>query len=190
MIVDDGRRYLERTSEKYDLIVIDPAPPVEAVGSSLLYSRELLVLVKNHLTPNGVLAHWLPRAGGDRTTDASLLKALHEVFPNLHVYNSLNQLGYHFLASQKPLPEPNARDMLARMPVKAVKDLMEWNRIDPVLLLEKVLSLKVTPNQRLAEASEIPSLTDDRPINEYFLLRQMGFIHSMEKRGQPHGYYE
>ena len=40
VVVDDGRRFLDRTVEQYDVVVIDPPPPVEAAGSSLLYSRE------------------------------------------------------------------------------------------------------------------------------------------------------
>ncbi|MGD0783504.1 MAG: hypothetical protein ABSA30_11660, partial [Candidatus Aminicenantales bacterium] len=40
IVIDDGRRYLRRTADRYDLIAIDPPPPVEASGSSLLYSRE------------------------------------------------------------------------------------------------------------------------------------------------------
>ena len=40
VVIDDGRRYLERVPQKYDAIIIDPPPPVQAAGSSLLYSRE------------------------------------------------------------------------------------------------------------------------------------------------------
>src|SRR5207249_8126039 len=32
VVIDDGRRYLERTTEQYDVITIDPPPPVEAAG--------------------------------------------------------------------------------------------------------------------------------------------------------------
>jgi len=44
IIIDDGRRYLKRTDEKFDVIVIDPPPPIEAAGSSLLYSKEFYEL--------------------------------------------------------------------------------------------------------------------------------------------------
>ncbi|HET9314194.1 MAG TPA: hypothetical protein VFQ51_01345, partial [Vicinamibacteria bacterium] len=40
VVVDDGRRFLERTRESFDVITVDPPPPVEAAGSSLLYTRE------------------------------------------------------------------------------------------------------------------------------------------------------
>src|SRR5262249_55809825 len=35
IVIDDGRRFLNRTQEKYDVVVIDPPPPIEAAGSSL-----------------------------------------------------------------------------------------------------------------------------------------------------------
>src|SRR5205814_8973338 len=62
IIIDDGRRYLKRTREKFDVIVIDPPPPVPAAGSSLLYSTEFYELAKAHLKPNGIHQAWNPRA--------------------------------------------------------------------------------------------------------------------------------
>jgi predicted membrane-bound spermidine synthase len=51
IVIDDGRRFLNRTREKFDVIVIDPPPPLEAAGSSLLYSEEF---------------YWPPRFHPDR----------------------------------------------------------------------------------------------------------------------------
>src|SRR5208283_137688 len=48
VVIDDGRRFLRRTREKFDVIVIDPPPPVETAGSSLLFSAEFYALAKQH----------------------------------------------------------------------------------------------------------------------------------------------
>jgi spermidine synthase len=48
VVIDDGRFYLERSSAQYDVITIDPPPPVEAAGSSLLYSKEFYSTVRQH----------------------------------------------------------------------------------------------------------------------------------------------
>ncbi|MBI3447859.1 MAG: hypothetical protein HY049_02900 [Acidobacteria bacterium] len=40
IVVDDARRFLERSRESFDVITVDPPPPVEAAGSSLLYSKQ------------------------------------------------------------------------------------------------------------------------------------------------------
>src|SRR6185369_6964703 len=36
IIIDDGRRYLSRCGKKFDVILIDPPPPIQTAGSSLL----------------------------------------------------------------------------------------------------------------------------------------------------------
>jgi spermidine synthase len=36
VVIDDGRRHLERSPERFDLITVDPPPPIYAAGSSLL----------------------------------------------------------------------------------------------------------------------------------------------------------
>ena len=51
VVVDDGRRYLERSSQSYDAIMVDPPPPVTTAGSGLLYSEEFYAVVKQHLRP-------------------------------------------------------------------------------------------------------------------------------------------
>ncbi len=60
IVVDDGRRFLKRMKESFDVIVLDPPPPIEAAGSSLLCSREFLELCREHLKPGGILMHWFP----------------------------------------------------------------------------------------------------------------------------------
>ena len=42
----ENRRFLRRTSASYDVITIDPPPPIYAAGSSLLYSREFCEAVR------------------------------------------------------------------------------------------------------------------------------------------------
>ena len=78
VVIDDGRRYLERSAKKYDAVIIDPPPPVEAAGSSLLYSRDFYTVVKQRLRPGGILQQWLPIA--DRADQASVTRALTESF--------------------------------------------------------------------------------------------------------------
>ena len=68
VVVDDGRRYLMRTEKRFDVITIDPPPPVEAAGSSLLYSVEMYALIKQRLKDGGILQQWLP--GGETAGDS------------------------------------------------------------------------------------------------------------------------
>ena len=42
VVIDDGRRYLERTSEQYDVVTIDPPPPVEGCRLQLALFQRVL----------------------------------------------------------------------------------------------------------------------------------------------------
>jgi predicted membrane-bound spermidine synthase len=172
IVIDDGRRYLERSPQKYDAIIIDPPPPVQAAGSSLLYSEEFYEVVKEHLRPGGILQQWLPR--GDKALQASVARALSNSFPYVRVYTSIEGWGWHFLASMRPIPIRTASELLARMPPAAVLDLMEWGPgKTPNEQFDRVLSTETTTGQLVALSPKIPALQDDRPVNEYFLLRAL-----------------
>ena len=62
IVIDDGRRYLERTNDQYDVITRDPPPPVETAGTSLLYSAEFYSTIRRRLRPGGMLQQWLREA--------------------------------------------------------------------------------------------------------------------------------
>lgn len=60
IIIDDGPRILTRKKEKFDLITIDPPPPVYAAGTALLYSENFYEVAKQRLKPKGIFSHWFP----------------------------------------------------------------------------------------------------------------------------------
>ena len=171
VIIDDGRRYLERTAELYDVITLDPPPPVQAAGSSLLYSKEFYAMVRQRLRPDGILQQWLPY--GDDVVQASVARALQESFPYVRVFHSLSKTSFHFLASAQPIPKRTAAELLARMPPKAVADLMEWGpEHDPERELGIVLESEFPLDEMIAQAPQAPALQDNRPENEYYVLRR------------------
>jgi predicted membrane-bound spermidine synthase len=170
IIIDDGRRYLERADEQYDVIIIDPPPPVEAAGSSLLYSEEFYAAAKRRLQPDGILEQWLPSC--DAYLCASVTRALTKSFPYVRVFGSLEGWGNHFLASSCRIPIRTAADMVDRLPASARKDLLEWG---PNATAEEqfaaVLATEVPPENLITKSPGAPALRDDRPVNEYFVLR-------------------
>jgi spermidine synthase len=172
LVIDDGRRYLERAPQKYDAIIIDPPPPVPAAGSSLLYSEEFYAVAKERLQPGGILQQWLPR--GDNAVQASVARSLEDSFTYVRVYHSVMGGGWHFLASMRPIPARNAMELVARMPTSAVADMMEWGPAKtPSQEFELMLSTETTTEQVISLSPATPALQDDRPINEYFLLRYL-----------------
>lgn len=188
IVIDDGRRYLERTTEQYDVITIDPPPPVEAAGSSLLYTQEFYRVIRQRLRPGGILQQWLP--DGDDEVRASVTRALVDSFPYVRVFAYRASWGYHFLASDRPIPQRTAAELVAQMPPAAVRDMGEW--FPPVgaeRIFSMVLSMEKTPAEIIARSPRTPPMQDDRPVNEYYLLRSLergeGIVLSARLSSQP-----
>jgi spermidine synthase len=55
VVCTDARKYLEDTSEKYDVVLIDLVEPLEAGPAYLLYTREFYQVVQSKLNPGGVV---------------------------------------------------------------------------------------------------------------------------------------
>jgi spermidine synthase len=172
VVIDDGRFYLERSSEQYDVITIDPPPPVEAAGSSLLYSKEFYSTVRRHQRPNGILQQWFP--GGDSAIASSVARALTESFPYVRAFTSIDGWGIHFLASMTPLPNLSAAELAEKLPPDAARDLMEWGPTSsPQEQFQAVLSHELSLAALIGNDPSVPALQDDRPFNEYFILRRL-----------------
>jgi spermidine synthase len=171
VVVDDGRRYLERTTQQYDVITIDPPPPVEAAGSSLLYSEDFYTVLRQHLRPGGILQQWLPI--GDPECVAAVALALRRSFPHVRVFAFGKNWGFHFLASDRPVPVRSASELAQRLPAAAAADLVEWDRQpNAEARFAHLLNYELPIDQLIAASPTTPSLSDDRPINEYYLVRK------------------
>jgi predicted membrane-bound spermidine synthase len=172
VVVDDGRRFLLRTERMFDVIVIDPPPPVEAAGSSLLYSTGFYAAAKRRLRRGGILEQWVP--GAEKRVEEAMIRALQASFPHVLVLRSIEGWGLHFLASAQPIPEITAADFADRMPPMARRDLVEWG---PATTPEAMAALILAPRLALSALAPspptAPAITDDRPFNEYFLLRRL-----------------
>jgi spermidine synthase len=176
IVVDDGRRFLDGSSETYDAIIVDPPPPVQAPGSSLLYSREFYSVIKAHLQQDGILQIWYPASFGDTATLASIAKSLIQSFPYVRAFEAKDDrfegYGFLFLASKEPIPVTSSGVLATRLPAAAAADLVEWGpKPTPQQQFDWLLSRERDVNRIAGEDTKIPALTDDRPINEYFLLR-------------------
>jgi spermidine synthase len=170
IVIDDGRRFLEYDPEEYDVIAIDPPPPIHAAGSSLLYSREFYSAARRRLRPDGIVAQWVP--GGDAVDLSSVTRAFAQSFRYVRIFRSISGGGLHLLGSDAPIQVPSAAALAGRLPPAAREDLVEWGpQRRPERMLGIVLAREVPIGQILQLAPQAPPLTDDDPVNEYFLLR-------------------
>ncbi|NTV03665.1 fused MFS/spermidine synthase [bacterium] len=95
----DGRRRLQASARKYDLISCDPTHPV--LGSGNLYTREYFELCRSRLNPGGLVSQYLPLHKLRSQELMGLIATFHDVFPDCAVW-----LGhYHavLLGSTAPL---------------------------------------------------------------------------------------
>jgi spermidine synthase len=176
IVIDDGRRFLARSGERFDLITVDPPPPVETAGSSLLYAEEFFALAKSRLAPGGILHHWFPDGSAPESLiREAAMRSAAAVFPHIRLFRSLQGRGIHMLCTEEPLEIPDAERLLARMPESARADLREW--LPRNLSLETFLERDVLARELSLEALigplDGPTIIDDRPFNEYFAMRRL-----------------
>src|SRR5579863_3304493 len=86
VVIQDGRYWLETTSQKYDVIAIDayqqPYIPFQ------LTTREFFQEVRDHLTPTGTVVINAGRTGTDFRLVNALAETMHSVFPNVYIIDT------------------------------------------------------------------------------------------------------
>jgi spermidine synthase len=173
IVIDDGRRFLEASREQYDVIIVDPPPPPQATGSSLLYSVEFYDIAKQHLSPGGILQVWYPGINDEPVIVSSVTKAIENSFPYVRAFPSFDNFGIHFLASTTPFKLGTAAELAQRMPHAAAADFVEWGPgTSSEQQFEQVLPREIPLDELTSKAPGAPALRDDRPVNEYYLLRR------------------
>ncbi len=168
IIIDDGRNYVRTTKKTYDAITIDPPPPVNSAGTTVLYSREFYQHAKKILNPGGIVSQWF-FYGTSEDDFRMLLKSFVDEFPYILAFRSPRNLGLYLLGSESPISmnKQAIRAKIAANP-KILADLNEWGQWNA----ENLMSLYATDRQTLLEITHdsLP-ITDDHPRTEYFLLR-------------------
>jgi len=143
---------------------------METAGSSLLYSKEFYETVARRLTPDGIFQQWVPRE--EIFVLSAITKSLLAVSPHLRVFRALEGHGLYMIASMKPIMFRNADDLARQLPPRATKDVVEWGPYaTPTEQFKHLLENVKSVERILAKGQNSPMLTDDQPVNEYYLLR-------------------
>ena len=100
--VEDGRRYLRSTDQRYDVIVSEPSNPWLSM-SARLFTREFFDLVRNRLAPRGVLVQWVPLYGLSTSQFQTLLRTLMDVFPSISLFQ-VAEGDLVVVAGMEPVP--------------------------------------------------------------------------------------
>ncbi|HQR41316.1 MAG TPA: fused MFS/spermidine synthase, partial [Gemmatales bacterium] len=172
MHADDGRNFLLTHRDAYDVITIDPAPPLHSAGTVNLYTKEFFELCKSRLTPGGVLCMWLPPAPEPEML--MIMRSYHEVFPEGSLWGALEFQGFYLIGGHKPVQPTQAQLQELYTKLSSLEDLGEWTKSyrDPVKLQQLYL-LGGSSFGRLVK--DVPAVTDDKPYTEFPIWRQFSY---------------
>lgn len=160
--ISDGRHELLRSSERYDLITLEPPPP-SAQGVANLYSVDFYRLASRHLEPNGLFAQWLPLATQNDEDTRSLVRSFLDAFP----YATLWSTEMHemlLVGSLQPI-ELEANEIIRRFSQEQVSTALQAVGISsPAALLATWVSGREGLERYASNANPV---TDDHPRIEY-----------------------
>ena len=95
----------------------------------------------------------------------------------MRAYQSVEGWGLHFLASMDPLFTRDGAELASRLPSAAAADLLEWESgSTPQRILEKLVNAEQPVDRFIRAVPSVPPNADNRPINEYFFLRDRGLL--------------
>jgi spermidine synthase len=179
-VVDDGRNFLLMRPRQYDVITVDPAPPIHSAGAVNLYSREFFQLCRARLRPGGVVCLWVPPEGASEVK--MILRTFLDVFEHVSAWSGpVPDVGMYLIGSRRPPGDIAARIRRGYTRPAVLADLAEWDTVCD--RPEKVLALYLADERELTSfVSGAPIITDDRPYTEFPLWRSIFHAEEYEFR--------
>jgi len=178
--VADGRNYVQLTISMYDLLVVDPPPPMDSAGTGVLFSQEFYKAAKARLNSGGVMMEW---EYNGQTVDEfrSHVKTFKSVFEHVTLAFGATDpsAGVMMLGSDDPieltpegmqsvLSKPGVVEDLSGAPdsTPGVKTAEQWQQ----LILD---NLWISDSNAEVFGASGTLITDDHPYTEYNLLRHL-----------------
>ena len=122
LIIDDGRNYLLRTDNHYDVITSDATHPLGG-DSWVLYTREFYELSKKRLNPDGIMTQWLPLHMIAPADYKAIIKTFQSVFPETSLWytndytlmlGSMNELTIDFTLLKQRFQNQKVKEDLTK----------------------------------------------------------------------------
>ncbi len=86
LVIKDGREYLKKSENEYDVIIIDLTDPVKGSPSMYLYTREFYQLVFRALKENGIFVTQSTQMAPESNVYAVIYATVKSVFPIARLY--------------------------------------------------------------------------------------------------------
>ncbi|MCY1345402.1 Polyamine aminopropyltransferase [compost metagenome] len=158
----DGRRELLRSTQRYDLITLEPPPP-SAAGVVNLYSRDFYQLAARRLNAGGQVAQWLPLPTQNEADSRALVRSFLDVFPHASLWSTeLHEML--LIGSFEPLELDVARIRQRFEQPEVASALRAVGVTSPAALLATWVTGRTGLERFAADAAAV---TDDRPRIEY-----------------------
>jgi len=119
--IEDGRYFLQTTSQRFDLITGEPPPP-ENAGIVNLYTREYFQLIHDRLAEGGIVTYWLPILSLTESSVLSIMRAFCDVFDDASLWHG-SQLNLMLMGTRN-----------ASGPVSEKSFVRQWQ--DPMVIPE------------------------------------------------------
>lgn len=166
--VDDGRSYLARSDDEFDLIMADPVHPTTA-GSASLYTSEYYALARDHLAPGGMMSQWIPLYELSTEDIGGIVATFRSAFPHLTLWVT----GYDLVLLGSPEPfvlDPRAIEL--RMQREPVRSTLRAIGVRDVADLLGCCFGAGSTAQALADHAPQP-ITDNKPWLEFTSPRRL-----------------
>lgn len=165
LVIDDGRNFLLRTTERYDVITLEP-PDLYTAGVVNLFTVEFYRLAAAALAADGILCQWLPAAEASHDEVRMLVAAFAAVFPETSLWREGRGPGAPVLLVGSLRPVPVDLDVLARrMRHEAVRGDLERLTIGtPATLAELFVA---GPERTRRWVAGVTPVTDDRTVIDF-----------------------
>ncbi len=159
--VEDGRTFIARGTQPYDVIISEPSNPWLA-GINNLFTVDFYRLVRRSLAPGGVFCQWMQFYEMSGVTLASLVRSLNEVFPESQVFLVNRDILFVAVPDGRPLDLAQVAQRLGRPDL--ARDIA---RADVRMPADVVALRRGTLKNLVASLPEAPLNLDDRPFVEY-----------------------
>ncbi len=122
----DARKYLERTAESFDVVIIDLVEPMKARPACLLYTQEFYQLVKSRLASGGIVSVQSGAAGWTNlsmfTVIVNTLKSVfHRVRPyHIYVPSFVDMWGFTAASETVDAAKLSSREVNRRIATRMV----------------------------------------------------------------------
>ena len=163
----DARKYLDESSDKFDVIIIDLVDPLEEGPARLLYTQEFYQIVKQKLAPDAIMsvqaepAEW--RNLDNFTAIATTLRSVFSITRpyQIHVPSFLGLWGFVSASQNLDPHELTPEEIDTRISTRISKKLKSYDG----LTHQAMFTIAKHIRQQLDTSKRI--ITDKEPISAY-----------------------